>query len=145
MHGKNFQSLELDGMQNLESKTINHPLFEQPLCGHLFLKDTLNIKGSEIGIHRLEAYESMPYYHMHKKHEETYIFYSGEGEFKIDGKVIPIKEGSIIHVEPKGIRIWRNTGDKPLYYICIQSSVEHSIQSDMQDGKAFAKEVVWPK
>jgi len=143
MEGKNFKSVNLEGMKNLESQEINHPLFKNPLCGHVFLKESLNIKGSEIGIHRLEAHQSMPYYHVHQKHEETYIFYSGRGEFKIDGKIIPIREGTIIHVEPKGVRTWRNTGEESLFYICVQSSVEHEIMSDMKDGKAFSKEVVW--
>ena len=94
-------------------------------------------------MHRLEAYEGIPYYHKHNKNEETYIFYSGQGEFQVDGKIIPIKEGSIIHVRPQGIRTWRNTSDKPLFWICVQSPTEHELQGNVQDGIAFKKELVW--
>ena len=144
MNTINVHDFHIEDMTNLEEHTVKHPLFPDPLPGHIFLKQQLPIKGSEIGMHRLEAYESMPYYHKHSGHEETYIFYHGEGEFQIDGKVIPIKEGSVIYVKPKGIRAWRNTSDKPLCWICVQSSIDHELKGDVQDGTAFKKEVVWP-
>ena len=143
MHGKNFNSLQLEKLNDLESHKMEHPLFTEPLCGHLFLKDTLNIKGCEIGLHRLEVGKSMPYYHVHNKNEETYIFYQGVGEFMIDKKIIPISNGTIIHVEPKGVRTWRNTGDTTLCWICVQSPVDTEMESLVADGKAFSKEVVW--
>jgi len=143
MNVKNVDCFHLESMTQLEKHTVKHPILPHELPGHVFLKQQLPIKGSEIGIHCLEAYESMPFYHKHNKHEETYIFYSGEGEFKVDDEIIPIKEGSIIHVKPNGIRTWRNTSQTALYWICVQSSVEHEIPGNVQDGTALKKEVIW--
>ena len=143
MSRKNFHDLHLESMTQLNSHSFKHPLFEEPLPGHLFLSQQLPIQGSEIGMHCLEAFKAIPYYHKHTLNEGTYIFYSGEGEFQVDGKIIPIREGSIIHVKPQGIRTWRNTSDRPLFWICIQSSHACEFKGDIQDGTAFKKEVTW--
>ena len=60
------------------------------------------------------------FYHVHKDHEELYVFLAGEGEYQVDGVNIPVKEGSVVRVAPAGRRAVRNTGSAPLVMLCIQ-------------------------
>ena len=58
--------------------------------------------------------------HTHHTHEELYIILKGEGQYQVDGDVIPVSEGAIIRVAPGGKRALRNTGSENLTVLCIQ-------------------------
>ena len=75
----------------------------------------------EVSFQILHPKFDMPFLHIHKNHEEMYIFLKGEGQFQVDGSVFDIMEGSIIRIAPKGSRAWRNNSDEPMIFICIQS------------------------
>ena len=44
----------------------------------------------------------------------------GEGEFRVDDKVFPVTEGSLVRVAPAGKRALRNTGKEHMVVMCIQ-------------------------
>lgn len=52
--------------------------------------------------------------------------------FQVDGKVIDIKEGSVIIVGPEGIRGIRNSSDETIIYIVIQAK-ENSLEEYTTD------------
>ncbi|MBR4901844.1 MAG: cupin domain-containing protein [Victivallales bacterium] len=83
------------------------------------------------------------FYHVHKDHEELYFFLSGEGEYQVDGKNIPVKEGSVVRVAPAGKRTVRNTGSTPLTMLCIQYKKAEPGSVNPSDGTILPDPVKW--
>ena len=83
------------------------------------------------------------FYHVHKDHEELYFFLSGTGEYQVDGRNIPVKEGSVVRVSPAGKRAVRNTGDKPLVMLCIQYVAAAPGSVNPSDGTILPDPVRW--
>ena len=83
--------------------------------------------------------------HTHKKHEELYFFISGSGEFQVDGKVFPVKEGSVVRVAPNGRRSVRNNGTEALVTLCVQYRSNSFTQNDTaaEDGVIADEKVNW--
>ena len=66
--------------------------------------------------------ESMPFSHSRRKNEEVYIILSGEGEFRINGKRVPVGAGSVIRIVPGVVRTWRNTSpNEELRFVTIRA------------------------
>ena len=83
------------------------------------------------------------FYHVHKEHEELYFFLSGEGEYQVDGKNIPVKEGTVVRVAPAGKRTVRNTGSTPLTMLCVQYKAAAPGAVNPSDGTILNEPVVW--
>ena len=83
------------------------------------------------------------FYHVHKEHEELYFFLSGEGEYQVDGKNIPVKEGTVGRVAPAGKRTVRNTGSAPLTMLCVQYKAAEPGSVNPSDGTILNEPVVW--
>ena len=83
------------------------------------------------------------FYHVHKDHEELYFFLAGTGEYQVDGRNIPVKEGSVVRVSPAGKRAVRNTGTAPLVMLCIQYNVAAPGSVNSSDGTILDEPVVW--
>ena len=83
------------------------------------------------------------FYHVHKEHEELYFFLSGEGEYQVDGKNIPVKEGTVVRVAPAGKRTVRNTGSAPLTMLCVQYKAAEPGSVNPSDGTILNEPVVW--
>jgi mannose-6-phosphate isomerase-like protein (cupin superfamily) len=83
------------------------------------------------------------FYHTHKDHEELYFFLSGEGEYQVDGRNIPVKEGSVVRVSPEGKRAVRNTGSTPLVMLCIQYNAAPVGSVNPSDGTILPEQVKW--
>lgn len=81
--------------------------------------------------------------HTHKNHEELYFFLSGNGEFQVDGKIFPIKEGSVVRVAPAGKRSVRNNGTAPLVMLCVQYKGNTFAKEDAADGDILREPVKW--
>lgn len=81
----------------------------------------------------------------HKTHEEVYIILKGKGEYQVDGKNIPIQEGSVIRVAPAGKRTIRNNGTENLTMICIQYKAGSFAEGDspMEDGLILQEPLKW--
>jgi len=143
--GDNFSSLDLGRLEALGQYTFEHAVFPFAVEGKKFLRDDLSLSGMEVSAHELPPRFTMPFYHRHKENEELYFFLGGEGEFQIDGEIIPIREGTVIRVAPKGVRTWRNLSDEPLYFLVIQAKAGSMNGSDISDGESVSKQVAWPE
>ncbi|MBT4530243.1 MAG: cupin domain-containing protein [Phycisphaerae bacterium] len=56
--------------------------------------------------------------HQHPWEHEVMIL-SGTGEVECAGKVLPISEGDGLYIPSEDLHQFRNTGDKPLEFLCI--------------------------
>ena len=83
------------------------------------------------------------FYHIHKDHEELYFFLSGEGEYQVDGTVIPVREGSVVRVAPAGKRAVRNTGPAPLTMLCLQYNAAEPGSVKPSAGTILPDPVKW--
>ena len=88
--------------------------------GKVFTGAALKSTGMEMSLQTMAPGQESPFVHAHKKHEELYMIIKGEGEFKVDDKVFPIAEGSLVRIAPAGKRSLRNTGEGNLVVMCIQ-------------------------
>ncbi|MEM9540483.1 MAG: cupin domain-containing protein [Cyanobacteria bacterium P01_E01_bin.42] len=114
------------------------------LEGKVFLKEILKLTGAEISLNRFPPKRSIPFYHKHQLNEEIYIFLSGEGEFQIDDRIFPIQEGTILRVDPEGVRCFRNTSEtEELTFITIQVRKDSYQGSTIEDGIPVEKRVSW--
>ena len=101
--------------------------------GKLFLGKELGLTGCEVSLTRLPAGSGIPFVHAHRQNEEVYIVLRGEGTFYVDGREIPIREGSAIRVSPAGERSYR-AGREDLYVMCIQAREGSLSQATLEDG-----------
>jgi mannose-6-phosphate isomerase-like protein (cupin superfamily) len=88
--------------------------------GKVFTGAALKSTGMEMSLQTMAPGQESPFVHAHKKHEELYMVIKGEGEFRVDDKVFPIAEGSLVRIAPAGKRSLRNTGKDNLVVMCIQ-------------------------
>lgn len=107
MKGTNYNLVNVGELSNFTGKT--------------FVKEMLETTGVEISFGSLGKGESVPFFHHHTNNEEVYIVLNGNGEFVIDGDIIPVESGSVIRISPIASRCTKNTGEEPLVYICIQA------------------------
>lgn len=143
-NGEHFSSTELGEFEHLDRYKFAHTRLPFEVEGKVFLNSLLGLTSAEISINKLPPKTSMPFHHRHLSNEEIYIFIKGRGEFRVDDELLPIREGTIIRVAPKGIRCWRNVSDEPLYYIVVQSRVgSYGNDRTIEDGEAVMKPVVW--
>lgn len=131
---QNMSCIEVGEPQNWMNYRFAHPLLPRPAKGKHFLKDELGLSGMEISINSLPAGVAMPFWHSHRLNEEVYVFLSGEGEFCVDERIVPVGPGSVVRVAPEGQRCWRNTGKEPLNYLVIQARAGSMDGATIADG-----------
>ncbi|MDR0660863.1 MAG: cupin domain-containing protein [Prevotellaceae bacterium] len=85
----------------------------------------------------------MPYFHIHNKNEETYVFLKGSGDFQVDGDCFTITEGSVVRIAPQGKRGLRNTSGVPMVYMVIQSKENSLEEYSTADGERVECEPKW--
>lgn len=142
--GNTFTGVNIGSFSELDKYTYTLPALSKTVHGKLFLNEMLGLTGCEISFNTLPPKKSMPFYHIHQKHEEVYIFLSGEGEFQIDGKMFSVKEGTVVRVHPDGERTWRNVSpSEGLTYIVIQAPADQIKATHTSDGIAVEKRVSW--
>ena len=61
--------------------------------------------------------------HPHEGNEQFYLIIEGEGEVTLSGNVFPVKPWSIALIRTGGSHGIRNTGDKPLVYLCVETGL----------------------
>lgn len=64
--------------------------------------------------------------HPHKGNEQFYLIIEGEGEVTLCGNTFPVKPWSIALIRTGGSHGIRNTGDTPLVYVCVETSLANS-------------------
>ena len=50
---------------------------------------------------------------------EVYYILTGQGEMYIDGETSLVEPGDAVHIPPHARQYIRNTGDRPLVFICL--------------------------
>jgi mannose-6-phosphate isomerase-like protein (cupin superfamily) len=141
--GKNFTLGQLGNITNLEKLSKDHPMFPGVLPGKVFLKRELRLTGMEVSINKFPAGTGVSYLHKHNLNEELYIFFKGEGQFQIDGKIFDVKEGTVIRVSPNGARSMRNNSSEDLYCIIIQAVAGSMLAEEISDGINLPGNVEW--
>ena len=116
-----YTAVNLGNLNELMDYTLVHTGSKRLLEGKVFLKDATNATGTEISFNSLPAETEQPYFHIHRKNEETYIILKGSGFFQVDDDCFRIEEGSIIRVAPAGNRGIRNSSNETMIYMVIQS------------------------
>jgi mannose-6-phosphate isomerase-like protein (cupin superfamily) len=87
--------------------------------------------------------DAMPFNHSHQQNEEVYIFIKGQGQLLIDNKVLEVKEGTMVRIDPDAQRAWRNHSDEQLVYLIIQVKQGSLEQYSLGDGVVAEGAPVW--
>lgn len=139
----NYTAIDLGNLDKLMEYSLIHPVNKQEIEGKVFLKDATNASGSEISFNSLLPKTEQPYFHIHRKNEETYIVLKGYGFFQVDGECFDIKEGSVIRVAPNGIRGIANLSDETMTYLVIQSKENSLEEYTTGDGERVTFNPKW--
>jgi mannose-6-phosphate isomerase-like protein (cupin superfamily) len=139
----NYSAVNLGTLDDLKDYSLMHPLSKRLIEGKVFLKDVTKSTGTEISFNSLPPKSEQPYFHIHKKNEETYIVLKGFGFFQVDEDCFDIKEGSIIRVAPKGKRGICNTSTEAMIYMVIQSKENSLEEYTTTDGERIPVEPKW--
>lgn len=139
----NYNAINLGNLNELMNYSLIHPVNKQEIEGKVFLKDSTKASGSEISFNSLPAHSEQPYFHIHRKNEETYIILKGFGFFQVDGEVFDIKEGSVVRVAPAGVRGIKNSSNDTMIYIVVQSKENSLEEYTTGDGTRVTFEPKW--
>lgn len=111
-----------------------------PPVAKQFLKNELGLGGMEVSLNHFAPGDTMPFTHRHRENEELYLFLTGRGEFAADDERIPIESGTCIRCAPETKRCWRNSGDSPMTFLCIQAPAKGMPEvSGIDDGEVVGR------
>lgn len=139
---KNFSAVNIGKLSELGEYVLElGPGMKIP--GKVFGGQVLGATGGEFSFQSFKPGTETGFLHTHKNHEELYFFLSGKGEFQVDGKIIPVREGTVIRVAPDGKRSARNNGSEPLVMLCVQYKGNTFTAEDAADGNLLPDAVKW--
>ncbi len=144
VEGQNFTVAHIGEWADLDKYSFKHPKLPAAFPGKLFLKNVLQLTGMEVSLNKFPQGTQMPFYHKHQEHEELYLFIKGKGQFQIDGRVVDVRDGTVIRVAPDGVRTWRNNSSQDLYFVVIQAKAGSLSRGDISDGIGVGHRVEWP-
>ena len=140
--GRNFSAISVGKLNELNEYVLElGPNVKIP--GKVFGGAALHATGGDFSFQVFQPGTETGFLHTHKVHEELYFFLSGQGEFQVDGQVIPVAEGSVVRVAPEGERSVRNNGTEPLVMLCVQYRGNTFTEADAADGNILQKPVKW--
>lgn len=139
----NYTAVDMGGLDTLMDYSLIHPVNKRLVEGKVFLKDATNATGTEISFNMLPPHSEQPYFHIHRKNEETYIILKGSGFFQVDEDCFSIKEGSVIRVAPKGNRGICNSSDETMIYLVVQSKENSLEEHTTADGERLPFNPKW--
>lgn len=142
---KNYSAVNIGKLDDLMEHSLIHPKSGQEVKGKVFLKETTHATGTEISFQILPPKTELPYFHIHRDNEETYVILEGSGDFQVDDDCFPITEGNIVRVAPSGKRGVRNSSDIPMIYMVIQSKENSLGNYSSDDGERVGFEPKWNK
>lgn len=140
---EHFTAINLGNLDDLMSYSLIHPVNKSLIEGKVFLKEATHATGTEISFNSLAPHAAQPYFHIHRKNEETYIIIKGFGFFQVDEECFEIKEGSVIRVAPKGNRGISNASDEIMIYMVVQSKENSLEEYTTADGERRPFEPKW--
>lgn len=138
----NFAAVSVGKLSELSDYVLELGL-GMAIPGKVFGGLALGATGGEFSFQVFAPGTETGFLHTHKTHEELYFFLSGEGEFQVDGQVIPVSEGSVVRVAPDGKRSARNNGTMPLVMLCVQYRGGTFTAEDAADGVLLPEAVKW--
>jgi len=138
-----YTAVDLGNLNDLMKYSLIHPVNKRLIEGKVFLKDATQATGTEISFNSLAPKSEQPYFHIHRKNEETYIILKGSGFFQVDEDCFGIKEGSVIRVTPQGKRGICNSSDETMIYMVIQSKENSLEEHTTADGERLPVEPKW--
>ena len=140
--GRNFSAISVGKLNELNEYVLElGPDVKIP--GKVFGGAAVHATGGEFSFQMFQPGTETGFLHTHKEHEELYFFLSGQGEFQVDGQIIPVAEGSVVRVAPEGERSVRNNGTEPLVMLCVQYRAHMFTEADAADADILQKPVVW--
>lgn len=139
----NYTAVNLGALSAVREYSLIHPVNKREIEGKVFLKDATQSTGTEISFNYLLPHSEQPYFHLHRKNEETYIILKGFGFFQVDDDCFEITEGSVIRVAPKGIRGIRNESDGEMIYMVVQSKENSLEEYTTADGERVPHQAKW--
>ncbi len=139
----NYCAVDLGNLNELMGYSLIHPVNKRLIEGKVFLKDATNATGTEISFNSLPPHSEQPYFHIHRKNEETYLILKGFGFFQVDDDCFNIQEGSVIRVAPKGKRGICNSSDEIMIYMVVQSKENSLEEYTSADGERLPVEPKW--
>lgn len=139
----NYTAVNMGSLDALMDYRLIHPKNKNKIEGKVFLKDATKASGTEISFNTLLPHTEQPYFHIHRKNEETYIIIKGSGFYQVDEDCFPIKEGSVIRVAPQGKRGICNSSDESMVYMVIQSKENSLEEHTSADGERLPVEPKW--
>ena len=139
----NYNAINLGNLNELMNYSLIHPVNKQEIEGKVFLKDATKATGSEISFNSLPANSEQPYFHTHRKNEETYIIIKGFGFFQVNEDCFEIAEGSVIRVAPNGKRGIKNSSDDTMIYMVVQSKENSLEEYTTKDGERVPFNPKW--
>jgi len=113
---------------------------ENGRAGKRFLSEPLGLSSCEISINRIPDGRGLGYTHKHRRNEEIYIIVGGAGLYHAEGKVYPVKEGSVVRLAPDVVRTLEAAPDSTLDYVCIQAPEGGMPYSYREDGVPVSPE-----
>jgi mannose-6-phosphate isomerase-like protein (cupin superfamily) len=139
----NYSAVSLGTLKDLKDYSLIHPVSKRIIEGKVFLKDATKSTGTEISFNSLPPESEQPYFHIHRKNEETYIVLKGYGYFQVDDDCFEIGEGSVIRVAPDGKRGICNTSKEAMIYLVVQSKENSLEEYTTGDGQRIPVEPKW--
>lgn len=138
---ENFGAVDFGGMESLGDYLLELGAVRIP--GKVFGGAAVGATGGEFSFQSFAPGTETGFLHTHKSHEELYFFLRGRGEFQVDGRVFPVREGSVVRVAPAGKRSVRNNGEEPLVMLCVQYRGSTFTDDDAADGEILPDPVKW--
>lgn len=139
--GKNFTAVSMGKLSDIKDYVLS--LGEILIPGKVFVGQALGTTGCELSFQTFAPGQDGGFLHTHKNHEELYFILKGEGLYQVDGENIPVAEGSIIRVSPKGKRAIKNTGSEELLMLCVQYKGNSFDAEDATDGVILNEPLKW--
>lgn len=141
--GKHYTAIHLGSLDQLASHHFVHPRLGHTVERKVFTGEELEATGAEISFQELPAHTEVPFLHRHHEHEEVYVVLKGTGQFKVDDEVFDIGEGSLVRIATNGDRTLRNTSDKSMVYMVIQTKENSLKKFQIWDGYRTVDKPAW--
>jgi mannose-6-phosphate isomerase-like protein (cupin superfamily) len=110
-----------------------------------FLHNFLGLTGMEVSVTAYPPNHAFHLFHSHKENEELYIVTKDEGEMQLDDEIFPIKEGTVIRVEPNVVRNLRSSPYSGLQFICVQARMNSLRQFNSSDVTFLGRQFIGKK
>lgn len=132
--GKSFHKVDLGEFKKISEYVIENKDLKLRSEGKIFLHDLLNLTSAEISVNYAPVGYKVPFKHTHTQNEEIYIVLKGKGLIEVDDVKLTVQEGSVVKINPEGVRTMENTSDEELIFLTIQAKANSLEQFTLTDA-----------